>query len=103
MPRQRVAVLYDIWWDDDDTPPEKPRGGKPRKREKEVHEEVYATLKKLGYQPFYCVLDGEPKSLAKLASSEASDSGSRLKPVATFSAMWFAWASFNRGTDVFRK
>ena len=40
MPKQRVAVLYDIWWDDDDTPPEKPRGGKPRKREKEVHEEV---------------------------------------------------------------
>ncbi len=72
MAKQRVAVLYDIWWDDDDTPPEKPRGGKPRKREKEVHEEVYATLKKLGYQPFYSVLDGEPKSLAKLASSEAT-------------------------------
>ena len=72
MPKQRVAVLYDIWWDDDDTPPEKPRGGKPRKREKEVHEEVYATLKKLGYQPFYCILDGESKSLAKLASSEAT-------------------------------
>ncbi len=77
MAKQRVAVLYDIWWDDDDAPPEKPRSGKPRsgkprKREKEVHEEVYATLKKLGYQPFYCVLDGEPTSLAKLASSEAA-------------------------------
>ncbi len=29
--------------------------------------------------------------------------GSQLKPVATFSARWFAWASFNRGTDVFQK
>jgi len=28
--------------------------------------------------------------------------GSRLKPVATFSAMWFAWASFNRGTEIYQ-
>ncbi len=27
--------------------------------------------------------------------------GSRLSQVATYSAMWFAWASFNRGTELF--
>lgn len=27
--------------------------------------------------------------------------GGRLKPVATYSAMWFAWASFNRGTELY--
>ena len=29
--------------------------------------------------------------------------GSRLEPIATFSAMWFAWASFNRGTEIFQE
>ena len=29
--------------------------------------------------------------------------GSRLQPIATFSPMWFAWASFHRGTEVFQK
>jgi hypothetical protein len=27
--------------------------------------------------------------------------GARLEPVATYSAMWFAWAAFNEGTEVF--
>jgi hypothetical protein len=27
--------------------------------------------------------------------------GSRLRQVATYSAMWFAWAAFNRGTDLY--
>jgi len=28
-------------------------------------------------------------------------SGTRLRQVATYSAMWFAWAAFNRGTDLY--
>jgi hypothetical protein len=27
--------------------------------------------------------------------------GARLSPVVTYSAMWFAWASFNRGTELY--
>jgi hypothetical protein len=27
--------------------------------------------------------------------------GARLPQVATYSAMWFAWASFHRGTELF--
>jgi len=27
--------------------------------------------------------------------------GAELTPVATYSAMWFAWASFNRGTEIY--
>jgi hypothetical protein len=29
--------------------------------------------------------------------------GAQLKPIATFSAMWFAWASFNRDTEIYQK
>ena len=73
MAKQRVAVLYEIWWAEDEAELEEltpaPRSAK---REKEVHEEIYDTLKKLGYQPFYHVLDGGIESLLKLGSKQAT-------------------------------
>ena len=32
---------------------------------------------------------------------EGELAGSRIEPRRTFSAMWFAWAAFNRGTEIF--
>lgn len=51
--------------------------------------------------PFH-VRDGETGTLWDLTGTAVSGprSGERLEPVATFSAMWFAWAAFNRGTDL---
>ena len=34
-------------------------------------------------------------------SVEGPLSGARLKPIATFSAFWFAWAAFNRNTEIY--
>ncbi|MFQ5790846.1 MAG: D-alanine--D-alanine ligase [Acidobacteriota bacterium] len=73
MARQRIAVLYEIWWSEEEPEPQRTRKKrKSHSRKKEVHEEVYETLRKLGYQPFYQVLDGEPESLLKLGSLDAS-------------------------------
>ena len=27
--------------------------------------------------------------------------GARLKPILTYSAFWFAWAAFNRDTEIY--
>lgn len=40
--------------------------------ESEVHEEIYAVLRRIGYRPIYVVLDGERASLNRLASARAS-------------------------------
>jgi D-alanine-D-alanine ligase len=73
MKNQRVCVLYEIWYADEECEPvETRRGKKKRKREKEAHEEVYDALGKLGYEPFYHVLEGDRKSLAKLGTTRAS-------------------------------
>src|SRR5215468_7607057 len=73
----KVAVLYDTWEDtpEPEPPPEKPRRGKPRrkkKKEKPDREEIFDALGKLGYEPFYQVLDGRPQSLTGLARSDAA-------------------------------
>src|SRR4029453_12603153 len=73
----KIAVLYDMWEDDEPTPerrPEKPAPGKRRrrkKREKADREEVFDALGKLGHEPFYQVLDGAEKSLVALARCDA--------------------------------
>jgi len=68
----KIAVLYDVWEEQEpppEPPPEKPRRGKRRKkkREKADREEIFEALTKLGHEPFYQVLDGAEKSLVAVA------------------------------------
>lgn len=73
MGRLRIAVVYDIWWptpDDERTAPARQKGGK-KKRRKEVHQEVYAALKRRGHRPVYQVIDGETENLLALARNGA--------------------------------
>jgi D-alanine-D-alanine ligase len=77
----RIAVLYDVWEDEEPStpPPEKataarraPQGPKKkRKKEKLDREEVFEALAKLGHEPFYQVMDGRTQSLTALAKCEA--------------------------------
>lgn len=69
----KVAILYDVWEDDEPEPaPEKPRPTKTRKKkEKHDREEVFEALGKLGYEPAYQVLDGRFQSLTALSRCEA--------------------------------
>ena len=73
--RFKVAVLYDVWEEEEpaEPPPEKPVRSKRRKkkREKADREEIFDALGKLGHEPFYQVLDGEEKSLVALSRCNA--------------------------------
>ena len=77
MSRKRIAVLYEIWWPEEKTlPPSALLGQGPEPQEDEsrleVHEEVHEALGRLGYLPQYTVLEGDVKSLEKLAHSRVS-------------------------------
>src|SRR5579872_3585246 len=71
----KIAVLYDNWEDEaavEPAPEETPKKRKKKpqtklKKEKEDREEIFEALEKLGYQPFYHVLDGTTASLHALA------------------------------------
>lgn len=54
--------------------------------------------------PFH-LRDVETGTLWDLTGAAVSgpQAGARLEPVATFSAMWFAWAAFNRNTELFAR
>lgn len=72
----KVAVLYDVWDEEGDAEPEQkpPRRKKKhtRKRKpKHDREEIFEALEKLGHEPFYQVLDGNPQSLISLARCNA--------------------------------
>jgi D-alanine-D-alanine ligase len=73
----KVAVLYDVWEEQEPPPPEpppkKPVRGKRRKKklEKADREEIFEALGKLGHEPFYQVLDGAEKTLVALAKFDA--------------------------------
>lgn len=68
MARLRVGVLYDYWWDEDESRAE---GARPkRKSPDEDVQEVYEALKKKGHSPVYVRLDGTTASLEELAHSE---------------------------------
>ena len=75
----KVAVLYDVWGDEEETPKVEEKVSakkkkKPRsksKREKEDREEIFEALEKLGHEPFYQVLDGTPQCLPALAKCGA--------------------------------
>lgn len=49
------------------------------------------------------IRDKETSTLWDLTGAAVSGplAGSRLDPIATYSAMWFAWAAFHRETDLF--
>jgi D-alanine-D-alanine ligase len=73
----KVAILYDVWDEQEPPPPEpppkKPVRGKRRKKklEKADREEIFEALGKLGHEPFYQVLDGAEKTLVALAKFDA--------------------------------
>ncbi len=66
----KVAVLYDVWGEED-AAPSAPRRSRRRKRDKPDHEEIFEALEKLGHEPFYQLLDGRNASLCALAKMEA--------------------------------
>jgi D-alanine-D-alanine ligase len=74
MAKYRIGVLYDVWWVEDEEPvaPE-PKGKRkaPRKKEKEVHQEVYEALKEAGHNPIYSVIEGDDETLHGLAGVKA--------------------------------
>src|SRR5690348_14440757 len=70
----KVAVLYDVWGEEEAPEPEKPaQSARKRraKREKEDREEIHEALTKLGHEPSYHVLDGRTQSLHGLAKCGA--------------------------------
>jgi D-alanine-D-alanine ligase len=72
----KVAILYDVWEEQEpppEPPPKKPVRGKRRKKklEKADREEIFEALGKLGHEPFYQVLDGAEKTLVALAKFDA--------------------------------
>jgi D-alanine-D-alanine ligase len=66
----KVAVLYDIWGEEDTSEPEATQTGRKRKV-KEDREEIFDALSKLGHEPSYYVLDGRPQSLYGLGKCGA--------------------------------
>src|SRR5437667_10687054 len=57
----KVAVLYDVWAEEEAVETDAADAGRKRKV-KEDREEVTDALTKLGHEPFYHVLDGRPQS-----------------------------------------
>jgi D-alanine-D-alanine ligase len=66
----KVAVLYDVWGEEDTSEPEGTQAGRKRKV-KEDREEIFDALGKLGHEPSYYVLDGRPQSLYGLGKCGA--------------------------------
>ena len=66
----KVAVLYDVWGEEDNSEPEATQAGRKRKV-KEDREEIFDALGKLGHEPSYYVLDGRPQSLYGLGKCGA--------------------------------
>lgn len=66
----KIAVLYDVWGEEDTSEPEATQAGRKRKV-KEDREEIFDALSKLGHEPSYYVLDGRPQSLYALGKCGA--------------------------------
>jgi D-alanine-D-alanine ligase len=71
MAKLRIAVLYDIWYDEsaEETAEEKP-ARKRKKPDKEDRQEIHEALREAGHSPFYVSIDGTRESLAELAKTE---------------------------------
>ena len=67
----KVAVLYDVWGEEEAPESEKAAESGRKRKEKEDREEIFDALTKLGHEPSYYILDGRPQSLHGLAKSGA--------------------------------
>jgi D-alanine-D-alanine ligase len=67
----KIAVLYDVWGEEEVAESEKAAESGRKRKEKEDREEITDALTKLGHEPFYYVLDGRPQSLHGLAKCGA--------------------------------
>lgn len=67
----KVAVLYDVWGEEDPPESEKSADSGRRRKEKEDREEIFDALTKLDHEPSYYVLDGRPQSLHGLTKCGA--------------------------------
>jgi len=70
MAKLRIAVLYDIWYDDSEEPPEGKPSRRKKKPDKEDRQEIHEALREAGHSPFYVSIDGTRESLAELAKTE---------------------------------
>jgi D-alanine-D-alanine ligase len=71
MAKLRIAVLYDIWFDDsEEQAPEGKPVRKKKKPDKEDRQEIHEALREAGHSPFYVSIDGTRESLAELAKTE---------------------------------
>lgn len=71
MAKMRIAVLYDIWYED--SPPEQPEAKPARKKkkpDKEDRQEIHEALREAGHSPIYVSIDGTRESLSELAKTE---------------------------------
>ena len=67
----KIAVLYDVWGEEETPESEKSAEPGRKRKEKEDREEIFDALTKLGHEPFYHVLDGRTQSLHGLAKCGA--------------------------------
>jgi D-alanine-D-alanine ligase len=71
MAKLRVAVLYDIWFDEEEEAPEEAKPARrKRKPDKEDRQEIHEALRENGHSPFYVTVDGTRESLASLTKTE---------------------------------
>jgi len=70
MAKLRIAVLYDIWYEDTQENEESKPSRKRRKPDKEDRQEIHEALREAGHSPFYATVDGTRDSLAGLAKTE---------------------------------
>ncbi len=61
--KMKIAVLYDVWGEEETPESEKAAESGRKRKEKEDREEIFDALTKLGHEPSYYVLDGRPQSL----------------------------------------
>jgi D-alanine-D-alanine ligase len=69
--KMKVAVLYDVWGEEDTPDSEKAAESGRKRKVKEDREEIFDALTKLEHEPSYYVLDGRPQSLHGLAKCGA--------------------------------
>jgi D-alanine-D-alanine ligase len=67
----KVAVLYDVWAEEETPDSEKAAESGRKRKVKEDREEIFEALTKLEHEPSYYVLDGRPQSLHGLAKCGA--------------------------------
>ena len=67
----KVAVLYDVWGEEETPEPEKAVESGRKRKVKEDREEIFDALAKLEHEPSYYILDGRPQSLHGLAKCGA--------------------------------